>query len=250
MVWPVTADPLRFDEAMLFFDERVPITSEEFERVGKDARARSFTISGANELAVVQTVFNEIKRAVESGEPIQDFRKRVKAKLKGDWTRATSARLDTIFINTTQKAYGRGRFEQMNDKDVKRTRKFWLYDAVLDSRTTTICEFLNGTVRPADDDFWSGHYPPMHHRCRSGIRSIRQEVADNAVNPKTGTKGVTPEDEKPFPKIPKGFGKTPDQDTAFKPKKENFDPVAWKSYQSKQRTMRTNAAAAERAVPQ
>lgn len=242
MVWPVTADPLRFDEAMLFFDERVPVTSEEFETLGKDARSRSFTISGANELAVVQTVFNEIKRAVEAGEPIQDFRKRVKAKLRGDWTRATSARLDTIFINTTQKAYGRGRFEQLNDKDVKRTRPFWLYDAVLDSRTTMICESLNGTIRPADDEWWGGHYPPMHHRCRSGIRSLRRSVAEEA--------GLTAPEDRPEPKIPKGFGKTPDKDKAFKPKKENFDAVAWKSYQSKQRTMRTNAAAADRATPQ
>lgn len=241
MTWPVTADPKRFDEAMNWFDERVPVTQEEFDALGKDARSRAFVISGANELAVVQTVFNELQKAVEAGEPIQDFRRRVKAKLRGDWTRAQSARLDTIFITNTQNAYGRGRFEQLNDKDVKRTRPFWVYDAVLDSRTTLICSSLNGTIRPADDDWWGGHYPPMHHRCRSGIRSIRREVAEEA--------GVTAPEDRPDPKIPPGFGKTPDKSKAFRPNKENFDPVAWKSYQSKQRTMRNNARKQDAAAP-
>jgi SPP1 gp7 family putative phage head morphogenesis protein len=42
--------------------------------------------------------------------------------------------------------------------------KGWQYVAVLDSRTSSLCAFRNGTIYPVDD---TSHLPPAHWHCRS-----------------------------------------------------------------------------------
>lgn len=230
MPWPVSANPDRFDEAMEWFEKRVPIAEKDLEKLSKEAQKQAFTIAGVNQMSVVMTVFDEMQKAVEQGEPIQEFRKRVKAKLRGQWTKATSARLDTIFITSTQTAYNSGRFKQLSDPDVVKTRPFWVFDAVMDDRTTHICQTLNGLTLPANAAEWANNYPPMHHRCRSGVRSERRSTV-------TRRGGPTKKGDIPNPKVPRGFGKTPEQ-AQFKPRKQDYPADVWAEYQNKQRQLR------------
>lgn len=46
------------------------------------------------------------------------------------------------------------------------------FDAVLDERTTLICQSLDGVIKPVDDPFWDTYYPPNHWNCRSDVRSL------------------------------------------------------------------------------
>lgn len=46
------------------------------------------------------------------------------------------------------------------------------FDAVMDERTTPVCQSLDGVVRPVDDSFWDIYYPPNHWGCRSDVRSL------------------------------------------------------------------------------
>ncbi|NQY04471.1 MAG: minor capsid protein [Halieaceae bacterium] len=232
MTWPVSANPDRFDSAMEWFENRVPIPANELKKLSKEAQKQAFVIAGVNQMSVVMTIFSEMEKAVESNEPIGEFRKRVKAQLKGQWTKAASARLDTIFITSTQTAYNSGRHRQLTKPEVMKTRPFWLFDAVLDSRTTHICQTLNGLTLPADSPAWTGSYPPMHHRCRSGIRTQRRSVVERRGGP-------TKEGDIPSPKVPKGFGKVPAQ-AQFKPSKKDFPADVWAVYQKKQKELRSS----------
>lgn len=249
MAWRVTANPERFDEAMDWFDSRVPIEADDLETLTKSQRDLAFTVAGVNQLNVVTSILDGIAKAVEDGKPIGDFRREMKAKLKGDWTKASSAKLDTIFVTNVQTAYNAGRYTQMTDEDVLAVRPFWVFDAVLDSRTTPICNGLHGTTLPADDPAWSGIYPPLHHRCRSGVRTLSKRAGEK--------RGVTKDIEKhqrdnlsrrpgetrkakdiPLPKPGKGFGKTPGEAKPFKPKKSDYPADAWSEYQRKQKALR------------
>ena len=230
MAWNVPANPVRFDEAMDWFDSRVPVPADRLAEVSEAARKQAFTLAGVNQMSIVMTVLDEMKDAVKKGEPIDDFRKRVKATLKGDWTKATSARLDTIFITSTQTAYNAGRYQQLTQPDVLKTRPFWIFDAVMDSRTSRPCQLLNGLTLPADDGGWSGNYPPIHHRCRSGVRTQRRSVVEKRGGP-------TKPADMPEPKVPPGFGKLPTK-PPFKPKKADFPADVWAIYQKKQRELR------------
>ncbi len=233
MAWSAPASPARFDEAMEWFDSRVPVPADEFDALSKDAQKQAFTLAGVNQMSIVMTVLDEMRTAVEQGEPIGEFRKRVKSSLKGDWTKATSTRLDTIFITSTQTAYNAGRYTQLTQPDVIKTRPFWIFDAVMDSRTSNACQLLNGLTLPADAGGWSGNYPPIHHRCRSGIRTQRRSVVEKRGGP---TKAA----DMPEPKVSPGFGKLPTR-PPFKPKKGDFPADVWAIYQQKQRDLRKGA---------
>lgn len=177
MVWDVTADLDRFEEAIDWFAERTVIPAAERRRITARARRRAFWIAGVAQLNVVQDVFGEIRRSLERGEPYEAFQRRVRDRLATAWGGDNPHRIETILRNAVQSSYNAGRYQQMRDPAVLRVRPFWMFDAVLDSRTSPICKPLDQTVLAADDPFWETHTPPLHHRCRSSIRSLREEQA-------------------------------------------------------------------------
>jgi SPP1 gp7 family putative phage head morphogenesis protein len=53
------------------------------------------------------------------------------------------------------------------------------FDAVLDDKTTAICQSLDGVIKPIDDTLWDLYFPPNHWGCRSDVRSL----ADGHITP-------------------------------------------------------------------
>lgn len=171
-MWKVTADPTRFEEAIAWFRSKVPITKPEWEQLTETARRQAFTIAGVADLDLIAEVQESMAQALEQGVFYRDWAASVKEQLAAAWGREDAVRLETIFRTNIQSAYQAGRYRQITDPDVTAARPFWLFDAVLDNRTTSICQGLNGTIRPADDSYWSSRIPPLHFRCRSGIRTL------------------------------------------------------------------------------
>jgi SPP1 gp7 family putative phage head morphogenesis protein len=172
MAWPVTSDPERFDEALRFFQTRVVMTADFAIGLDAKARAEAFWIGTGLQVQEIQSVFNEIQKSIDAGEPFEDFQKRVKDKL------GNKAHAETVFRNATQRSYNAGRWAQMRDPDVLAARPYFMFDAILDSSTTPTCRDANGTVLPAEHPWWERNVPPRHHRCRSGIRSLRARDAE------------------------------------------------------------------------
>ena len=211
MSWKITADPQRFEEAIQWLLQREVITENEATRLDEDSRQRAFWIGGGLQLAQVQRVFDELNDAVANGTPFAEFRKRVRGELED------RAHAETVFRNATQRAYNAGRWRQM--REVRRWRPFWKFDAILDSRTSTVCETRNGVVLHADSDWWKRNWPPLHHRCRSTVRSIRE-----------GTIGVPPN----LPATP-GWGLAPDHDPIWQPDPGKHDPALLGELEKKSR---------------
>lgn len=209
----VTADPHRFTEAVNWFRARLPITESELASLSEKARGRAWTIAGVTQLDIVKSVFDEIDKANTDGTPFEAFKKAVEDKLTAEWGRRDSARIETIFRNATQSALNRGRYAQMTHPDVVRFRPFWMFDAIDDSRTTQLCHSLDNTVLPQEHPFWLTHIPPLHHRCRSGIRSLRRAEAEK--------RGIAT--EAPDTEAEAGFGKAPDK-SEWKPIKTKYPP--------------------------
>lgn len=171
--WTVTADLERFDEAAEAFKKRVPMRAEDVVGMTAEERRHAFWVAGMNERAAVETLHAEIARAIEEGTPLEEFKARVKEKLIA----LHDAHLETVFRNAVQGAYNTGRWHQLTDPDVTLVRPYWVFDAVMDSRTSERCSALNGTIKAHDDPFWLTRWPPLHHRCRSGIRAVRKREA-------------------------------------------------------------------------
>jgi SPP1 gp7 family putative phage head morphogenesis protein len=217
MGWAVTADVEEFDEAVDWFRARVPVTDEEYEALTTEQRSLAFHLASVNELAVVRTVFNEIEAAIRAGTPLEEFKKSVREKVTDAHAR-DGYYLETVFRNATQDAYNAGRWTQLTDPDVTVSRPYWMFDAVLDSRTTPICNALDATIKGHDDPFWLTHYPPLHHRCRSSIRSLRpSEARKRGLT--VGDPDVTPGE---------GFGLAPPKRTDYPmPDREGVDADAY-----------------------
>lgn len=195
-MWQVTAEPQRFDEASEWFSRRVVITGDQAKGINADVKQRAFWVGGGLQLEQIQRVFDELRKAQDSGEPFEQWRKRVRDTLRDD------AHAETVFRNAAQRAYNAGRWQQMNEPDVAQFRPYFMYDAVLDSRTTELCRSLDSTILPADHPFWKTHVPPLHHRCRSGIRNLRRREAE-----RRGITELPPELEPE-----EGFGLAPEPD--------------------------------------
>lgn len=204
-----TADHDRFDEAAQYFLTRVVLTEREALALGADAGRRAFWIGGGLQLAQIQRVFDSIGKAQVSGEPFEEWRERVRGELTDD------AHAETVFRNAVQRSYSAGRYAQMREPSVAKFRPYVMFDAVLDSRTTTICKTCHGTILPLEHEFWATHTPPLHHRCRAGTRSLRREQAE-----KRGITNVPPALDPPD-----GFGLAPGADPVWKPDPNKHDGV-------------------------
>lgn len=224
MAWAVTADPERFDEAEAWFDSRFPITEELKEALGVYAGERAWLLAGVAELDVVLEVFESISAAIKEATPLDEWKADIRKRIGERWGSKTSARLDTIFRTNVQKAYGRGRYLQMADPDVVAVRPYWMFDAILDGRTSAQCSARNKTILRQQDPWWDSNYPPIHFSCRSSVRSLTAEQAK-----KRGISPRAPDTDDPA----EGFGNAPTADE-WKPDPDKYPAELWRIFEDKQ----------------
>ncbi len=160
----ISADPVKFDEAISAIRRRVPMTEDVWEKLEAEELEFAFTVADVAQLDVVVDVYEAIQSAVESGTTLEDFKAAVGDQLTEAWGGANPARVETIFRTNVQGAYNAGRHTAA--MAVKRDRPYWMYQAIRDHRTSQICEKCDGTVLPADSPWFRTHYPPLHPNCR------------------------------------------------------------------------------------
>jgi hypothetical protein len=176
----MTANPAEFAEACAEYAARRVISRNEADQLSEYARKRSWWITGVAQMDVANDAHQSILDAMENGVAFEDWKKTAGAAIEREWGRKDSPRLLTIFSNATATAYNGGRIEQMEQPHITAVRPYRALDVVDDTRTTVICrKFVNPEiVLPWDDPWWLTHIPPFHHRCRTGIRSLRRKVAE------------------------------------------------------------------------
>ncbi|MBJ8744038.1 minor capsid protein [Citrobacter farmeri] len=155
-----------------------------------DAHARAFTVAKAVRLDVLNTIRDEVDRAVHDGITRKEFTRTLAPRLQklGWWGKqivvdtqgnakeielGSPRRLATIYNVNMRTAYNSGRYAQMmnNAEDYP----YWQYVAVMDGRTRPAHAALNGMVFRYDDPFWQTHYPPNGWNCRCRVRALSAE---------------------------------------------------------------------------
>lgn len=212
MTWRVTADMERFEEALQWFLSRNVITSTAAAALDDRAKSESFWVGAGLQLSQVQRVFDKIGRAIRDGVSYSEFKTSV-----ADTLRRPEHTL-TVFRNAVQRSYNAGRMQQMRDPDVQSLRPFGMFDSVHDSRQSPICKKIDPpggppTILPLDHPWWNNHTPPLHHRCRSGIRSLRRSEAER--------RGIS--ETPPDASADGGFGILPGAAPPWKPSAEDHD---------------------------
>lgn len=153
----------------------------------REAHATAFTVAKATRADVLQTIRDEVDKALAEGSTSREFVKQLTPKLQslGWWGRreiarpdgvleeatlGTPWRLQNIYRTNLQSAYMVGRYRAQADN--AGSRPYWQYVAVLDQRTRPGHRALAGRVFRHDDPVWDVIYPPNGWGCRCRIRTL------------------------------------------------------------------------------
>jgi hypothetical protein len=224
-----TAEVREFAEAYEAFASGYAVTPEQLLELGQYAYDRAFTYAGAAQLEVIKRVRASLLDAVYKGTPLHEWQRSIRTELERDWgayrpLEGIGNRIETIARNASQKAYNAGRYQQLRDPTIVRLRPFWMFDSILDSRTSEIC-IARGSppvILPQGDPWWGTNWPPLHHRCRSAVRALRKREVDR--------KGGVREPPTGAPSPTGDWGATPDTERPWHPKPEDVPPALSRAF--------------------
>jgi len=174
-------------DAVAFFRSKGYQISDRWQEVWAASNTKAFTVAKAMRMDVLETIRSEVDAAQAQGLTEAQFAERLTPRLKalGWWGQQTwvdSAgtarqvqlgspyRLRTIYRTNLQTAFMAGRYRRQIAQ--AKTHPYWMYVAVMDSRTRPSHAALNGKVFRWDDPIWQYLYPPNGWGCRCRIRAL------------------------------------------------------------------------------
>ena len=133
---PEEWERLPFDEAIAFLRDKLALPSEAWDTLSDEAQNFAFSIAGLTRAEILADIQESLVKALEQGTTFQQFRKNFDTiAARRGWNPQFGAyRTELIFSQNLRTAYAAGRYQQMSDPDVTKTRKWWLYRH-RDSRT-------------------------------------------------------------------------------------------------------------------
>lgn len=156
-----------FKEAVQYWENKTPLTKDEFAKLVETERQRAFTVSGIAKQDVLAEVYKHIGSAVADGMSYESFQ------ALDVWAKTGFAdkgyRIDNIFRTNVQSALMGGKYQQMRKSKLQ---EYWMYSAVNDSRTRPAHAALQGKVFHRDSAFWITWFPPNGYRCRCGVTAL------------------------------------------------------------------------------
>lgn len=183
---------LKPEKAIEYFKEKGYTVSWDWQDTWQEAHAKAFTVAKAMRLDVLQDIRSEVQKALDDGITFQQFKKELEPRLKakgwwgkvmvGDETGAQTVqlgspyRLKNIYRTNLQSSYMAGQYRaQIENAD---NEPYWMYNAILDSKTRPSHRALHGKVFRWDDSIWNSIYPPNDWGCRCSVRSLSGKVLD------------------------------------------------------------------------
>lgn len=176
-------------DAIAYFKAKGYQVSWNWWDVWQESHAQAFTVAKATRADVLQSIREEVQKAIDEGRTARDFVRNLTPTLQrlGWWgkqtithddgsqedvTLGTPWRLHNIYRTNLQTAFMAGRYkQQVEDAE---SRPYWQYVAVLDSRTRPAHRAMHGKVFRHDDPFWDTFYPPNGWGCRCRVRTLSE----------------------------------------------------------------------------
>lgn len=156
--------------------------------------AVAFTVAKAMQIDVLQTIRDELDKALQEGIPFEQFKRDLKPKLQqlGWWGdkkqidpetgRPVTARLGsprrlrTIYRANMRSARAAGQWDRI--QRTKRALPYLVYLLGPSERHRPHHQAKEGLVLPVDDPFWTQWYPPNGWGCKCHVRQITRREAE------------------------------------------------------------------------
>lgn len=161
--------------------------SDEAARAFRDVR--SFRMAGNLADSVVAEVSNVLLNGIKGNKAFGEMEKEIYRTLEssglttpaevervlGTTTqKATAARINTVVRTNVFEAVNEARFATFTDPALEGFVEAFMYSAILDDRTTEICEHLDGRTFATGSEEWQIYNPPNHFNCRSLLIPVTQ----------------------------------------------------------------------------
>lgn len=188
-------------EAVTYFKQKGLKVSENWYDLLGEIHSKVFTVANCARLDVLQAIRDELKKAMNGNVSFAEFKKTLTPILqaKGWWGKAIDMetgeitkmypgttrpvqygspwRLKLIYDVNLQTSFMAGRRARQLENVA--SRPYWMYVAVMDSRTRPTHRVLNGRVFRYDDPFYGAFYPPNGYRCRCRVRTLSSDQVGN-----------------------------------------------------------------------
>jgi SPP1 gp7 family putative phage head morphogenesis protein len=166
---------------------------------------RMFWVSGVLRDDLTKRAQTILMQAIKNGEPLDETIEKLGDVFEPFVGRGVEpeverpARLETIVRTNLTEAYNTARLAELHDSDLAPFVEGVRYSAILDSRTTEICEFLHDKVFRVDDPDLDRLSPPNHFNCRSVLVPV-------IVGEKVDAYATQDEIDRGLEMISEGFG--------------------------------------------
>lgn len=209
----ISALNLPFKEAINFFRNKVSIPAEVWNDLWLDMHSQGFMIAGAIKGDLISDIRDAVDQAISSGLTLAEFRQQWDAIVERhgwSYNGGRNWRTRIVYETNTRQAYNAGRWQQVTDPDVLKTRPYLAYRHGDSIRPRPLHLAWNGTVLPADDPWWATHSPQNGWGCKckifsAGERDIKR-LGDTAKRtaPQDGSYSWTDKQGRTF-EIPNGI---------------------------------------------
>lgn len=177
-----------------FFRNKNLLPSFSWLDVLPEEHAISFTVAKAMQVDVLQTIRDELQKAIDEGVPFEQFQKNLEPRLRrmGWWgvkeqidpltnevnkvRLGSPRRLKTIYRANMRSARAAGQWDRIQRS--KRALPYLVYLIGPSKRHRPSHEAKNGLVLPVDDPFWQTWYPPNGWGCKCHVRQITRREAE------------------------------------------------------------------------
>lgn len=164
---------LPFQEAIDYFAEKVNIDTDSYLEAQGIAQTAAFTVAAAKG-QLLQDIRDAVGRAINDGLSLAEFMP-IMAKLSDRYTGDKAWKAQLIYEQNLRQAYGAGRYSQMTQPSVLKSRPYWTWKHG-DSRVPRPThKAMDGKV------FEAGSlqcFPPCGFNCRCQIFSLSQREVD------------------------------------------------------------------------
>nr|MDA3873985.1 phage minor head protein [Kiritimatiellia bacterium] len=177
----ISDKPIPNKEAAELIRGKSVVSREVFAGMAPELRARAFTITGIEDMDLVQSIRDRIAGLPEGGDWFE-IRDSIASDLLKEWGDPdVSRRRATLLLRQHSfQAYQATRWRVM--KRNTSAFPYWQYIAFGDSRVRPAHEALDGLVLPQDHPFWLDHYPPWDWGCRCMVRAISPEERERLLD--------------------------------------------------------------------
>ncbi|MGF3027871.1 phage minor head protein [Methylobacterium aquaticum] len=180
-----------------------------------EEHAYAFTVAKATDLELLTLLRDSIARAIDAGQGFETWRANLLPELERlGWARprrvadpagqrpdamvnfAAPGRLQTIFSSNMRSARAAGQWERIQRTKGALPYLLYVRSASAEPRVQHLA--WAGIILPADDPWWSTHFPPNGWGCKCGVRQISRAEREQKLRTEGYGDERPPLNERPF----------------------------------------------------